>query len=137
SGVPGTGLCPLSQHLQPDFNGTQSYYNSGGLDANQQFKVHLTRSIAPGTYRFICLLHREGMAGKITVVPSGTSVPSAAADAATGAKELAKQEAPLPATVADQRQGKAPVPHVTLPPSSVFAGGGAPNSEAAVDEFGP
>jgi plastocyanin len=137
SGTPGTGLCPLSQHSQPDFNGTQSYYNSGWLDANQRFSVRLSGSTAAGTYRFMCLLHREFMSGQINVVPSSTSVPSPAAQAANGAKQLAKQEAALVRTVAAERLGQAPVPHVTLPPSSVFAGGGAPNTNGSLDEFGP
>src|SRR5947209_3015018 len=50
SGAPGTSLCPNSQHEQPGFNGAQSYYNSGWLDANQRFTVHLSSSTSPGTY---------------------------------------------------------------------------------------
>jgi len=137
SGEPGKAACP--KKAQPDFTGKQSYYNSGWLDKNQKWTVHLSTAIAPGTYRFMCLLHREGMTGKIVVVPSGTAVPSPSAQAAVGAKQLAATEAKLQPAVAALRKGQAPIPNVKIPGTNpVLAGSGSPSvQEAEIDEFGP
>ena len=136
SGDPGSNICPNSQHQQPDFNGSQSYYNSGWLDANQKFTVKLSSSTPAGTYRFFCLLHREFMSGKITVVPSSKTIESPSTQYALGQKQQARMEAALAPAVAALRQGKPPVPKVTLPPDSVLAGS-AGNVPAQIDEFGP
>ena len=136
SGTPGTSLCPLSQHEQPDFNGTQSYYNSGWLDANQKFTVHFSGSTAPGTYRFTCLLHREFMSGKITVAPVSKTIESPATQFAAGQKQQAGMEGQLVHAVAALRQGKPPTPHASVLPNSVLAGSGG-NVPAEIDEFGP
>ena len=60
--------CTADEQQQTDFDGTQTYYNSGFLPEAAVFKVKLSEDIAPGTYNYYCLLHREGMAGTITVV---------------------------------------------------------------------
>jgi plastocyanin len=137
SGPVGTGLCPNSQHEQPEFTGTQAYYNSGWFDSNQKWTVHLSSSIAPGTYYFICARHREGMSGKITVAQAGKTIMSPSAQYALGVKQLARAAAPLAPAVTALRLGKPPVPNVTLPgPNPVLAGSGAPNTPGAVNEFG-
>jgi plastocyanin len=74
---------------QPDFDGTQTFYNSGWLQDQQVFTVKLASKIAPGTYNYFCLLHREGMSGTITVVDTATDVATPAEQTATGAQELA------------------------------------------------
>ncbi len=139
SGVPSAkAACPAS--TAPAFDGTQSYYNSGWLTANEKFTVHLSSSTPAGTYRFMCLVHREFMSGKITVVPASTPVPSPAADAALGQKQLAQSEAPLTAPAKLLAEGKPPIPGVTLPGSNpVLVGSGAPGSSSAgqIDQFGP
>jgi plastocyanin len=137
SGVPGKALCP--KKAQPDFTGKQSFYNSGWLDRNQTWTVHLSKSTAPGTYHFMCLLHREGMSGKIVVVPSGTTVPGPKAQAAAGENQLAATEAKLQSAVVALRKGQAPIPGITIPGSNpVLAGSGSPSvDEAEIDEFGP
>ena len=87
----------------------------------------------------MCLLHREGMIGKIEVVDSGTSIPSPAAQAATGDKEKAALEAKLAPALKQLRQGKPPIP-ITLPGTNpVLAGSGSPdqNVEASISEYGP
>ena len=138
SGAPGTSLCPRSQHVQPAFTGTQSFYNSGWLDSNARFSVHLSGSTAPGAYRFMCLLHRESMSGRIVVVPSGTAVQSPAAQYAAGQKQLAAVQAKLLPAAKALRQGKPPLP-VTLPGENpVLAGSGSQNAqEAEITQFGP
>jgi plastocyanin len=138
SGTPGTSLCPNSQHEQPDFNGTQSYYNSGWLDANQRWTVHFSPSTSPGTYRFMCLLHREFMSGKVTVVPSTKAIMSPAAQFALGQKQQARVEGALASAVANLRQGKPPAQggNAAVPPDAVLAGSGG-NVPAQIDQFGP
>ena len=137
SGLPGKALCP--KKAQPDFTGKQSFYNSGWLDRNQTWTVHLSTSTAPGTYHFMCLLHREGMSGKIVVVPSGTAVPSPKDQAAAGEKQLSATEAELQSAVVALRKGQAPIPGVKIPGANpVLAGSGSPSvQEAEIDEFGP
>jgi plastocyanin len=137
SGVPSSkGACPNT--TQPDFTGSQAYYNSGWLDKDAKFTVRLSKATPAGTYSFICLLHREGMTGKIDVVPSGTSVPSPSDQSATGARQLTAVEAKLAPAVAALRQGKPPLP-VALPGKTVaLAGSGSPSVEdAEITEFGP
>jgi plastocyanin len=138
SGTPGAALCPASQHEQPSFDGTQSYYNSGWLDSGQKWTMHLSSSTSPGTYRFFCLLHREDMAGKIDVAPSSKTIMSPAAQFTLGQKQLASAEKPLAGPDAALVRGKAPVPNVTLPGTNpVLAGSGAQNSSGSIDQFGP
>jgi plastocyanin len=138
TGNPGKAACP-KQDPQPDFDGTQSFYNSGWLDSKAKFTVQLSKTTAPGTYHFICLLHREGMTGKIVVVPSSTSVASPSDQYASGQKKLADLEGKLASAVTAERQGKAPIPGVTLPGENpVLAGSGSESAqEAEITEFGP
>jgi len=135
---PAPAKAACAKTAQPDFTGTQSYYNSGWLASKQKFTVHLSSSISPGTYRFMCLLHREGMTGKIVVVPSSQSVPSPSAQYAAGQKVLQGIEAKLAPAVAALRVGKAPIP-VSIPAKSHVLAGSGSNSvqEAEISEFGP
>jgi plastocyanin len=68
---PGPGATACPQKAQPDFTGTESLFNSGWLPDGATFDVKLASSIAPGTYRFMCALHRSGMTGTLTVVAAG------------------------------------------------------------------
>jgi plastocyanin len=137
--IPAKAACPKGDSTQPAFNGRAAYYNSGWNDPGQKFTVHISSGTRPGTYRFICLLHREGMTGKMTVVRSSTTIPSPATVAALGAKELAKNQAGLAGPLKLLRQGKPPIP-VTLPGKNVaLAGSGSPNQAVvgSISEFGP
>ena len=137
SGNPGTNLCPRSQFEQPVFDGTQSYYNSGWLDSGQKWSVHLSSTTSVGTYRFMCLLHREDMAGKITVAPASKTIMSPTEQYALGVNQLAKAAKPLEPALAALRQGQPPIPNLKLPGENpVLAGSGAPNSDGSIDEFG-
>ena len=60
----------------PAFDGTQSLFSSGFLPDEETFDVTLADDIAPGTYRFMCLVDRTEMTGTLTVVEPGQSVPS-------------------------------------------------------------
>ncbi len=139
SGGPGTALCPRSQHEQPAFDGVQTFYNSGWLDSKATWSVHLSPSTAPGTYRFMCLLHRESMSGRIVVVPSGTAVQSPSAQYAAGQRQLAAVEAKLQPAAAALKLGQPPVPGLKLPArNAVLAGSGSPSvPEAEITQFGP
>jgi len=132
---PAKSACP--KVAQPDFTGKESFYNSGWLGSKAKFTVHLSSGIAPGTYRFMCLLHREGMTGKIVVVPSSSSVPSPSAQFATGQKVLAATEAKLAPAAKALVQGKPPLP-ITLPGQHpALAGSGSPSTEGEITQFGP
>ena len=88
SGTPGDAACPKRQ--QPDFNGTQSFYNSGWLGADAPFNLKLAADIKPGTYSYFCLLHRQGMQGSITVVAKSTPAQNASAVKKAGDDEFKK-----------------------------------------------
>jgi plastocyanin len=132
---------PCATTTPPALDGTQSYVNSGWLDSHASFTVHISSSMRPGTYSFMCLIHREGMSGKIVVVPAGTPVPSPSAQAAFGQKQLAAAEAKIAPFVPVTRSGLgalAAARHVKLPASvtagtaPVLAGG-----PGGIDEFAP
>jgi plastocyanin len=136
---PLDAACPAGSSSKPDFTGTQTYFNSGWLSAEDgdSFTVHLSDTIKPGTYRYMCLLHREHMTGSIEVVPEGTAVPSAEEQTATGQAELKAEEAKLSSAVDDLRHGK----HAGMKMPSehaVVAGSSTKDSEyGSIDEFGP
>jgi plastocyanin len=123
------------------FDGTQSYENSGWLGSHARFSVSISSATPPGTYYFMCLIHREGMSGKIVVVAPGTPVASPSAQAALGRRQLAAAEAQASHAVPLVRSGieaVAAARHISLPPAvtndtyAVLAGG-----PAGIDEFGP
>lgn len=128
---PKDAACPKS--AQAAFDGTQAVYSSGYLSADAMFDVQLADDIAPGTYSFMCLLHRQGMSGSITVVPKAQAVPGADEVAKTGAKELEDkfvsklrpQAAELAKLTADKAAAGAP-------PAA-----GQENLEASLNAFGP
>ena len=133
---PKKGACPKT--AQPAFDGSQSFYNSGWLNSRQKFTVHISSSTPPGTYRYMCALHREGMTARIVVVPSSTAVASPAAQFAAGQRVLAGLVRKLNPALKALRQGKPPLP-VSVPGAPyVFAGSGSPSvGEGAITEFGP
>jgi plastocyanin len=76
TGAPPEDGSACAEQEQTPFDGTQTFYNSGFLENEQVFAVELADDIAPGTYTYYCLLHREGMMGTIEVVEEGAEVPS-------------------------------------------------------------
>jgi plastocyanin len=133
---PKKGAC--AKVAQPTFDGTQSFYNSGWLNSKQKFTVHISDSTLPGTYRYMCALHREGMTAKIVVVSASTPVASPAAQFAAGQRVLAGLVRKLAPALKAERQGKPPLP-VTVPGAPyVLAGSGSPAvNEGGIAEFGP
>ncbi|MGB2696149.1 MAG: hypothetical protein WBD55_13315 [Dehalococcoidia bacterium] len=88
AGAPPTDGSACAEQEQTAFDGTQTFFNSGWLEDEQVFTVDLADNIAPGTYSYYCLLHREGMSGTITVVDENTPVPSADDVVAAGQAQL-------------------------------------------------
>jgi plastocyanin len=77
--IPDKGVgCPK---VQPAFDGTQEFYNSGYIpyqgNKRDEFHVPLASSIKPGEYFYYCLLHGPGMGGFIDVKPKGATLASA------------------------------------------------------------
>jgi plastocyanin len=70
------GACAKDQQTQPEFNGTQAFFNSGYLPDKQVFALKLADTIKPGVYGFMCLLHTNGMTGKLTVVDKAQATQS-------------------------------------------------------------
>ena len=61
---------------QPRFNGRQTYYSSGFLPADTEFRVDISPRIKPATYRFFCNFHGSRMSGAIKVVDEDDDIPS-------------------------------------------------------------
>jgi plastocyanin len=136
--APTKDACPAAEQSPTDFTGTQTYYNSGWLLAGKDFVVKLAKDIKPGKYQYMCLLHREGMTGSITVVPLATTRPSPAAQLAVGKQEVAKIKAQLQPGVDGLAKGTNPDLGPLLPPGSTLAGSGIKDVQnAQIDGFGP
>ena len=87
SGVPPpTKACP--KRAQPDFTGTQAFYSSGWVGADQTYSMKLASDLKPGTYQWICLVHGPEMRGKLTVVAKGQKADKPAAVTSAGQKKL-------------------------------------------------
>jgi plastocyanin len=93
TGVPPLSLtgsapaCPKA--AQPDFDGTQAFYNSGVVSKEgDKFRLKLADSTKPGTYAVMCMIHRSTMTAKLTVAEKGATVPSPAEVTAAGKKQF-------------------------------------------------
>jgi plastocyanin len=83
---PAVNAC--TKRSQPDFNGRQSWYTSGYIQAEGTFDVKLADDIEPGTYSFVCAVHRAPMSGKVAVVEQDVSRPGPGAVQRRGRNEL-------------------------------------------------
>jgi len=125
---PLTGECGTSREL-PDFTGKQAYFNSGWLADKETFSLKLAGDIAPGSYRYFCLIHRLNMEGTLTVVDADTKLPTGAEVKKTAEDELNTLAQGLKDAVASAQ-----------PPAgaNVQAGvGSATIKNASADEFAP
>lgn len=90
---------PCEQRPQPDFNGRQSYFNSGfipyGGPKGNEFTIKLAKDIKPGTYTYYCNVHGPPMYGRIEVKRPGSSIPSEEEVNQQAFKEIEEQAAPL------------------------------------------
>lgn len=135
TGVPPlslTGSAPACPKVtQPDFDGTQAFYNSGVLGKDgATFSMKISANAKPGTYSFICLIHRGGMTGKLTVAAAGTTVPSPADVTAAGAKQ--QSDVIAAATPAAQAAQK-----LTATGAALGTGDPVKAPSVVVAEFGP
>jgi plastocyanin len=124
----GSACTAAQMRPQPAFDGRQTYYNSGYLPDQAVFSVKLGANIAPGTYHYLCLLHREGMAGTITVVAKATKVATPAEVTKKGTDELAALAAKIKPAFD---------PLASLTADTAQAGAGVQGIFAGVNEFGP
>lgn len=72
------GAPACEERVQPDFDGTQAFFSSGYLEEGEPFRVRLASDIRPGSYSFMCLVHRSQMFGAIEVRPPGVERPRVA-----------------------------------------------------------
>lgn len=93
--LPKDTACPKGP--QPAFDGKQLVYNSGYLPDEATFEVELADDLAPGTYNFFCLLHRQGMTGTINVVAEDQKAQIAEQVKAAGDKKLSELAAKIKA----------------------------------------
>src|SRR5581483_3092210 len=129
TGDPPTGGAVCPKVKQPAFDGKHTLYSSGFLAEGDTFSMKLASDLAPGTYRYFCVIHREGMEGKITVVPAGQKAQSASEVATAGKAQQAAIDAKLKA-VFDT--------FPTLTAAKAMAGGGSPDApDGFLAEFGP
>jgi plastocyanin len=135
---PPDAACTEAQQEQPDFDGTQTYYNSGWLEANEVFKVKLADDIEPGTYRFFCNLHRAGQQGRITVVASEAEAQTPSEVTEAGEDQLNEMVTKLTPAAEALKTGTLP-PVIPAPvPGQVLSGSGSEEvQEGLIDEFGP
>jgi plastocyanin len=129
---PASDACTADQQEQPDFDGTQTYYNSGFLGDGDTFGVTLADDIEPGTYSFFCTLHRAGMTGKVVVVAAGDDAQSADDVSAAGEKQQGDLVTKLQPTIDAIKAGTLPPFIPTASPSGVIAGGGSEEVQSAV-----
>jgi len=124
----GAPACPKVP--QPEFDGTQTFYNSGLLfNDGDTYTVKLSKDIKPGSYAMMCMIHRGAMTGHLTVAAAGTSIPSPSEVAARGQSQLNDLITKL--TPAAQKAQQSPVTAAAL-------GTGDPQVfNAVVAEFGP
>ena len=134
-----TGVPPLSltgsapacpQVAQAKFKGTESFYNMGMLIADgDTVSMTLDDSIKPGSYSFICLIHRGIMTAKLTVAPDDSAVPSPADVTAAGTKQFEDQVAALTPAAQEAQQA--------TPDKAALGTGNPMVPSALVAEFGP
>jgi len=130
--------CSKDQQTQPDFDGTQSLFNSGFLADQATFTLKLAKTIKPGTYNYFCALHRADMSGKITVVDSGQSVPAPDQVTQDGQSQFNTLVQKLQPAATSVKGGSLPPFLPQAKADQVLAGGGVKDvRNALVNEFGP
>jgi plastocyanin len=84
------GAPACAKVTQPEFDGTQTFYNSGVLlQSGDEFTMKIAEDTKPGDYGFMCLIHRGGMSGTLSVADADTKVPAPAQVEKAGDTELA------------------------------------------------
>jgi plastocyanin len=133
---------PCPKRPQPDFNGRQSYYNSGFIpyegDKGNEFTVRLADEIQPGSYSYYCNYHGPTMWGEIVVRPPGSEVPSRTDVDRQGRAEIQKITEPLRQAFEEAEKGEKP-PQIPPEARSAKLAGTIPKEDFGgfVSEFLP
>ena len=120
SGVPPTDPnTPCEKKPQPDFNGKQTYYNSGFIPyegpRGNEFRVPLADDIESGTYFYYCNYHAPLMSGKIKVVGKSASIPSQDEVNRAARDEIERMADPLREQIEKFEKGTLEVPAEEVP----------------------
>lgn len=104
---PARDACPKDQQRQPEFTGTQSWYNGGFIPGRAVFSVKLAAGVRPGTYSFICLFHGPDMTGRVVVVDRSEPIPGPEEVRAKGNQQLNELVQALQPAVAEAKKQRA------------------------------
>jgi plastocyanin len=127
--LPANGAACAKVTPEPAFTGTETYFNSGFLPEGATWTMKLADTIAPGTYRYMCAIHRNAMQGKVTVVAKTATAQTAAQVASKGASETSAAIAKMKTLFNGFSK---------LTADTAAAGGVSPDVPAGViAEFGP
>jgi plastocyanin len=132
--------CAKKQQKQPEFDGTQSFYNSGiipyeGPQGNT-FRVPLAGTIKPGSYFFYCAVHGPQQRTEVVVKPKDAEITDPAQVTRRARKEISALTAPLDKQWRDAADGRFKEPLGGETVDAPFAGlTGADHT--AINEFVP
>ena len=131
----GGAACPKRD--QPAFNGRQAFYNGGVMQADgDTFSVKLADDVGPGSYSFMCLVHRTLMFGELEVAEAKARVPSPEDVTAQGEKQFDELLASLEPEAAEMAAATAEKAVAGSFPVDVVEKRVEP-SNAVMAEFGP
>lgn len=116
---PTGGAEPCPEREPPDFDGTQTFYSSGFIAEGEGFRFRLAQSIAPGSYHFMCLVHRASMRGVLEVLEPSLERPTVAELKIAGRDEQRVVAAAVTTAARDQ----------ATPPAGVVLAGAGPIGE--------
>jgi plastocyanin len=127
---PPREACSKEQQRQPEFTGTQSWFNGGFVPGRAVLTVKLAANVKSGTYNYICLFHGPEMTGRIVVVDRSETIPSPDDVKAKGTEQLSKLVEGLRPALAEANKPQ--------PKGEVLAGWGDPSVRAGlITEFFP
>lgn len=125
---------------QPQLTGRQSYYSSGFIPPSgaggNTFRMRLSDDIAPGSYRYYCVIHFPLMQGELEVRPKGAELPSAVELNRRARREIEELASPLRKAFAAAQEAKVEYRGEELrPPLAGYHV--AEEYSVAIDEFVP
>ena len=102
--------CTEEQQVQPAFDGTASYYNSGiipyeGPQGNT-YRVELAEDIEPGSYFFYCAVHGPPQRTEVKVRPAGSEIPSQETVSRRARRQIEVFAEPMLESFRDARDGE-------------------------------
>ncbi len=101
--------CAKRNRVQPKFDGTQAFYNSGVIPYSgpqgNTFTVPLAKDVKPGNYFFFCLVHGPEQQTEVVVRPSSKSIPDQQTISRQAQREIKTFTAPLLKQWRDAKDG--------------------------------